>query len=78
MDELGRELTRSEKAKIRRAVESACVNYDRGYGCLPLETECYMCAVDHVGSSLCRHFRETILPASPELLTIFQSGGTGS
>ena len=37
MDELGRELNRSEKAKIRRAVESACANYDREYGCLPLE-----------------------------------------
>lgn len=76
MDELGRELTRSEKAKIRRAVESTCANYDREYGCLPLETECYMNTISCVGSSLCRHFREAILPASPELLAVFQRGGT--
>ena len=76
MDELGRELTRSEKAKIRRAVEINCANYDREYGCLPLETGCYMNTIGYVGSSLCQYFREAILPASPELLAIFQRGGT--
>ena len=76
MFELGRELTRSEKAKIRRVVESNCANYDREYGCLPLETECYMNTIGYVGSSQCRYFREAILPASPELLAIFQRGET--
>lgn len=76
MDGLGRELTRSEKAEIRRVVESTCANYDREYGCFPLETGCYMNTIGYVGSSLCRYFREAILPASPELLAIFQRSNT--
>ena len=37
-----RELTREEKKKIRALVVKWCANYDKEYGCLPLECECYM------------------------------------
>ena len=33
---MGRELTRTEKAAIRRLVSKWCANYDRDCGCLPL------------------------------------------
>ena len=39
---MGRELTRTEKAAIRRLVSKWCANYDRDCGCLPLDCECYM------------------------------------
>ena len=41
-DGLARELTREEKKKIRALVVKWCANYDKEYGCLPLECECYM------------------------------------
>ena len=40
-DTVGRELTRTEKAAIRRLVSKWCANYDRDCGCLPLDCECY-------------------------------------
>lgn len=39
---MSRELTREEKAAIRRLVISLCANYDREQGCLPLDCDCYM------------------------------------
>ena len=36
---MARELTREEKAAIRRLVISMCANYDRECGCLPLDCE---------------------------------------
>ena len=39
---VSRELTREEKKSIRALVTKWCANYDRDYGCLPLECECYM------------------------------------
>ena len=39
---MSRELTREEKAAIRALVVKWCANYDREYGCLPLDCECYM------------------------------------
>ena len=39
---MARELTREEKRKIRALVTKWCANYDKEYGCLPLECECYM------------------------------------
>ena len=35
-----RELTRAERAGIRRLVKKWCANYDTEYGCLPLDCEC--------------------------------------
>lgn len=39
---MARELTREEKAKIRKLVTKWCANYDKECGCLPLDCECYM------------------------------------
>ena len=37
-----RELTRAERAAIRKLVKCWCANYDREYGCLILDGPCYM------------------------------------
>lgn len=37
-----RELSRDERKGIRKLVTEMCANYDRDYGCLPLDCECYM------------------------------------
>lgn len=58
---MGRELTRTEKAAIRRLVSKWCANYDRDCGCLPLDCECYMFGKCWTGA-YCRYFREAVLP----------------
>lgn len=63
---MSRELTREEKAAIRRLVISLCANYDRGQGCLPLDCECYMLDKCWTGA-YCRYFREAVLPTDPVL-----------
>ena len=60
-DGLARELTREEKRAIRTLVTKWCANYDREYGCLPLDCECYMLGKCWTGA-LCRYFREAVLP----------------
>ena len=37
-----RERTGKEKRQIKKLVVSKCANYDKEYGCLPLDCECYM------------------------------------
>ena len=61
-----RELTREERAAIRRLVTSSCANFDREYGCLPLGGACYMLDKCLTGA-YCRYFREAVLPADPVL-----------
>ena len=61
---MARELTREEKAAIRSLVAKWCANYDREYGCLPLDCECYMLGKCWTGA-LCRYFREAVLPSIP-------------
>lgn len=61
-----RELTREEKKKIRALVVKWCANYDKEYGCLPLECECYMFGKCWTGA-YCRYFREAVLPLDPAL-----------
>lgn len=63
---MSRELTREEKAAIRKLVKSLCANYDRDYGCLPLDCECYMFDKCWTGA-YCRYFREAVLPTDPVL-----------
>lgn len=63
---MSRELTREEKAGIKKLVLSMCANYDREYGCLPLECECYMLTKCWTGA-YCRYFREAVLPLDPAL-----------
>ncbi|WP_300417536.1 cysteine-rich VLP domain-containing protein [uncultured Oscillibacter sp.] len=61
-----RELTRQEKTAIRLLVTRWCANYDREYGCLPLDCECYMLGKCWTGA-YCRYFREAVLPLDPAL-----------
>ena len=63
---MARELTREEKAAIRKLVTRLCANYDRDVGCLPLDCPCYMLEKCWTGA-LCRYFREAVLPNDPVL-----------
>ena len=63
---MNRELTREERAAIRSLVVRWCSNYDRDYGCLPLDCACYMLGKCYTGA-LCRYFREALLPLDPAL-----------
>ena len=62
-----RELTRDERKGIRKLVTEMCANYDRDYGCLPLDCECYMLGKWWTGA-YCRYFREAVLPLDPVLM----------
>lgn len=61
-----RELTRQERAAIRKLVTGMCANYDSEYGCLPLDCECYMLNKWWTGA-YCRYFRNAVLPLDPVL-----------
>ena len=37
-----RELTGREKQRMKKLVTSLCANYDKEYGCLPLDCDCPM------------------------------------
>ena len=63
---MARELTREEKAAIRKLVARLCANYDRDVGCLPLDCPCYMLEKCWT-RALCRYFREAVLPNDPVL-----------
>ena len=69
-----RELTRAERAAIRRLVKRWCANYDPEYGCLPLDCECYMLNKWWTGA-YCRYFREAVLPLAPELARALSGPG---
>lgn len=71
-----RELTREEKAAIRKLVKNLCANYDRDYGCLPLDAECYMFGKCWTGA-YCRYFREAVLPTDPVLEAALTAEGPG-
>lgn len=61
-----RELTREERAVIRKLVTGMCANYDHEYGCLPLDCACYMLNKWWTGS-YCKYFRDAVLPLDPVL-----------
>lgn len=62
-----RELTRSERAAIRKLVTSLCANYDdQAKICLPLDCQCYMLNKWWTGA-LCRYFVNAVLPVDPAL-----------
>lgn len=61
-----RELTRKEKATICNLVKSQCANYDKEYGCLPLDCPCYMIGKCWTGA-YCKYFCKAVLPLNPEL-----------
>jgi hypothetical protein len=61
-----RELTRAERAAIRRLVVSQCANHDGESGCLPLDGACYMLGKYWTGA-YCKYFRKAVLPVDPAL-----------
>ena len=67
-----RELTVPERRSIRKLVTGSCANYDRDYGCLPLDCECPMFGICFTISALCRKFRAALLPEAPELQAVFE------
>lgn len=67
-----RELTPKEIRSIRKLVTTKCANYDKEYGCLPLDCECPMFSICYTNSAMCRYFRESVLPNDPELAAAFQ------
>ena len=71
---MSRELTRKEKTAIRSLVVTWCANYDREYGCLPLDSDCYMLGKCWTGS-YCRYFWESVLPLDPALEVALMSEG---
>lgn len=73
MRKQNRELTGKEKRQIKKLVVSLCANYDKEYGCLPLDCDCYMFGICYTNSALCKRFREALLPADPELQAVFES-----
>ena len=71
---MSRELTRQEKAAIRDLVMKWCANYDKSWGCLPLDCECYMLGKCWTGA-MCRYFREAVLPLDPVLESALAAQG---
>lgn len=72
MSDTYRELTPEEKRQTKKLVTSLCANYDKKYGCLPLDCECYMFGIAYTNSVLCNYFKTAVLPTEPELLNVFQ------
>jgi hypothetical protein len=67
-----RELTRAELREIRKLAAKECANYDRDYGCLPLDGKCYMSyGVAYTSSKPCIYFRKAVLPLNPTLSALF-------
>jgi len=66
METSSRELTRNERAGIRRLATGMCANYDPEYGCLPLECPCYMLGICWTGA-YCRYFQNAVLPLDSAL-----------
>ena len=69
-----RELTREERAAIKKLVVSMCANYDRDFGCLPLDCDCVMLHKCWTGGG-CKYFRDAVLPLDPILEAALTGGG---
>ena len=70
-----RELTKKEKAKIRRLVSTQCACFDEKEGCFPLDGGCYMCTIGFTDSPLCGYFQKCVLPLEPEVQAIWSGNG---
>ena len=66
-----RELTGREKQRIKKLVTSLCANYDKEYGCLPLDCDCPMLGICFTNSALCRYFRKSVLPEDAGVEAVF-------
>ena len=73
MTKTNRELTAREKQRIKKLIGSTCANYDKEYGCLPLDCDCPMFCIGFTNSGLCTWFRGALLPTVPELQAVFES-----
>lgn len=71
MEKQNRELTGGEKRRIRKLVTSLCANYDKEYGCLPLDSGCYMFGICCTNSAMCKYFHNAVLPNDTELEAVF-------
>ena len=70
-----RELTRTERTAIRKLVKDLCANYDSEYGCLPMNSTCYMFyGVGYTNTGMCKYFHKAVLPTNPALEAILTSG----
>lgn len=76
MEKQNRELTGGEKRRIRKLVTSLCANYDKEYGCLPLDCDCYMFGIYYTNSTLCKYFQSSVMPNDTELEAVFNSTPT--
>ena len=72
MSKTSRELTPREKQRIKKLIVSECANYDKEYGCLPLDCDCPMFCIGFANSGLCTWFRGALLPTAPELQAVFE------
>ena len=66
------ELSNSVKKRIKKHVANCCANYSKEYGCLPLESECYMFSVGFTDSKLCKYYEQAVLPTDAELFALFK------
>ena len=71
-----RELTGREKQRIKKLVTSLCANYDKEYGCLPLDCDCPMLGTCFTNSALCRYFRKSVLSEDAGLEAVFMQTPT--
>ena len=76
MPSQNRELTGREKQRIKKLITSLCANYDKEYGCLPLNCDCPMFGICYTNSALCRYFRSAVLPTDAKLQAVFRSEPT--
>ena len=76
MPSQNRELTGREKQRIKKLITSLCANYDKEYGCLPLDCDCLMFGICYTNSALCRYFRSAVLPTDAKLQAVFSSEST--
>ena len=69
-----RELTATERGEIKLLVTKLCANFHKEYGCLPLESACYMLTKWWTGG-LCKYFQHAVLPLNPALEADLLSNG---
>ena len=75
MDNTHRELTRAERAAIRKLVKDSCANYDREHECLLLNDNCYMFyGVAFTNTGMCKYFRNAVLPIDPIMEAMLTGG----
>ena len=76
MPSQNRELTGREKQRLKKLITSLCANYDKEYGCLPLDCDCPMFGICYTNSALCRYFCSAVLPTDAKLQAVFRSEPT--